>query len=48
MSHGGIGITDEHDVGLFFKRMLVLNALFGDEEHHVSRLASLPGFEQSA
>ena len=42
--HGGIGITDEHDVGLFFKRMHVLNALFGDEEHHLRRFAALPGF----
>ena len=42
--HGGIGITDEHDVGLFFKRMVVLNALFGDEEHHVHRYARLPQF----
>jgi len=43
--HGGIGITDEHDVGLYFKRMHVLNALFGDEEHHLQRIATLPGFE---
>jgi alkylation response protein AidB-like acyl-CoA dehydrogenase len=42
--HGGIGITDEHDVGLYFKRMCALNALFGDEEHHVRRLAGLPSF----
>jgi alkylation response protein AidB-like acyl-CoA dehydrogenase len=42
--HGGIGVTDEHDVGLYFKRMHVLNALFGDEEHHVSRYARLPSF----
>jgi alkylation response protein AidB-like acyl-CoA dehydrogenase len=42
--HGGIGVTDEHDVGLYFKRMCVLNALFGDEEHHVRRLAELPSF----
>lgn len=39
--HGGIGITDEHDIGLFFKRMQVLGSLFGDEEHHVQRFASL-------
>jgi alkylation response protein AidB-like acyl-CoA dehydrogenase len=42
--HGGIGVTDEHDVGLYFKRMHALNALFGDEEHHVARFARLPGF----
>jgi alkylation response protein AidB-like acyl-CoA dehydrogenase len=43
--HGGIGITDEHDIGLYFKRMSVLNALFGDEDHHLARYASLPSFE---
>ncbi|MFO0762698.1 MAG: acyl-CoA dehydrogenase family protein [Byssovorax sp.] len=42
--HGGIGVTDEHDIGLFFKRMNVLNSLFGDEEHHVRRFAELPSF----
>jgi len=42
--HGGIGITDEHDIGLYFKRMLVLNAILGDEQHHVERLTGLPGF----
>jgi alkylation response protein AidB-like acyl-CoA dehydrogenase len=42
--HGGIGVTDEHDVGLFFKRMQVIAALYGDEEHHVNRFASLPSF----
>jgi alkylation response protein AidB-like acyl-CoA dehydrogenase len=42
--HGGIGVTDEHDIGLFFKRMHVLNTLFGDEEHHLARFASLPTF----
>ena len=42
--HGGIGVTDEHDVGLYFKRMHVLNVLFGDEEHHVARYAREPSF----
>jgi alkylation response protein AidB-like acyl-CoA dehydrogenase len=41
--HGGIGVTDEHDIGLYFKRMYALNALFGDEEHHVARFASVEG-----
>ena len=43
--HGGIGCTDEQDVGLFFKRMVVLNHLFGDEDYHLQRYSSLPGFE---
>jgi alkylation response protein AidB-like acyl-CoA dehydrogenase len=42
--HGGIGVTDEHDVGLYFKRMHILNTLFGDEEHHVARFAAMPAF----
>jgi alkylation response protein AidB-like acyl-CoA dehydrogenase len=44
--HGGIGVTDEHDIGLFFKRMQVLAALWGDEEHHLARFASLPSFTE--
>lgn len=40
--HGGIGITDEHDIGLYFKRMEALNRLFGDELHHVERYGTLP------
>lgn len=42
--HGGIGITDEHDVGLYFKRMHALSTLGGDEDHHVRRFAAEPGF----
>lgn len=42
--HGGIGITDEHDIGLYFKRMEALNRLCGDHMHHVRRFASLPSF----
>lgn len=42
--HGGIGVTDEHNVGLYFKRMHVLNTLFGDAEFHTARFASLPSF----
>ncbi|MBM4358186.1 MAG: acyl-CoA dehydrogenase family protein [Deltaproteobacteria bacterium] len=40
--HGGVGVTDEHDIGLYFKRMHVLTTLYGDEEHHLARYASLP------
>lgn len=42
--HGGIGITDEHDIGLYFKRMHALNTLFGDEDFHLGRFASSPTF----
>ena len=42
--HGGIGITDEHDVGLYFKRMVALNAVFGDAAHHLARFAARPDF----
>lgn len=45
--HGGIGVTDEHDIGLYFKRMYALNVLFGDQEHHVARFASDPGFAET-
>ena len=39
--HGGIGITDEHDIGLYFKRMQALNTLFGDEDFHNAQFAAL-------
>jgi len=42
--HGGIGITDEQDEGLFFKRVRVLQGLFGDADHHVGRFQSLARF----
>jgi alkylation response protein AidB-like acyl-CoA dehydrogenase len=42
--HGGIGVTDEHDIGLYFKRMHVLGLSFGDEEYHLARMTSLPQF----
>lgn len=44
--HGGIAVTDEHDIGLYFKRMYTLNALFGDEEYHVARFANDPSFAE--
>jgi alkylation response protein AidB-like acyl-CoA dehydrogenase len=42
---GGIGITDEQDEGLFFKRLRVLQGLFGDADFHVDRFQSLPRFD---
>jgi len=45
---GGIAITDEQDVGLYFKRIRVLQGLFGDADWHLGRYSSLPGFEGAA
>lgn len=41
---GGIGVTDEQDEGLFFKRLRVLQGLFGDADWHVARYQGLRGF----
>ena len=42
---GGIGVTDEQDEGLFFKRLRVLNSQFGDADYHVDRFKSQKGFD---
>ena len=42
--HGGIGMTDEHDVGLFMKRAAVLEELFGDVYFHRNAVAALSGY----
>jgi alkylation response protein AidB-like acyl-CoA dehydrogenase len=41
---GGIGVTDEQDEGLFFKRLRVLQGLFGDADYHVDRFQQLGRF----
>jgi alkylation response protein AidB-like acyl-CoA dehydrogenase len=42
--HGGIGMTDEHDIGLFLKRARVAELTFGDAAYHRDRFASSCGF----
>jgi len=42
--HGGVGMTDEFDVGLFMKRVRVLNELLGDAGFHQERMAQSQGF----
>jgi len=42
--HGGIGMTDEHDIGLYMKREVVLGELFGDTYFHRNRVAELSGY----
>lgn len=42
--HGGIGMTDEHDIGFYLKRARVLQHLFGDYHYHLDRYALISGF----
>jgi alkylation response protein AidB-like acyl-CoA dehydrogenase len=42
--HGGIGMTDEYDIGFFMKRQRVLAELFGDANFHADRLAKAAGY----
>jgi acyl-CoA dehydrogenase len=42
--HGGIGMTDELEIGLFMKRARVLQELFGDASYQMDRAALLSGY----
>ena len=42
--HGGIGMTDEEEIGLFLKRAKAAELTFGDAAFHRDRFASLMGF----
>jgi alkylation response protein AidB-like acyl-CoA dehydrogenase len=42
--HGGIGMTDEHDIGLYLKRARAAEILLGDAAFHRNRFASLQEF----
>lgn len=39
--HGGMGMTDELHVGHFFKRVTMMDTLFGNVDHHLKRYTSL-------
>ena len=42
--HGGIGMTDEEDIGLFLKRAKAMELTLGDSAYHRDRFARLTGF----
>lgn len=42
--HGGIGMTDEFDIGFFIKRAAVTEQIFGSSAFHRERYATLSGF----
>jgi len=41
--HGAMGVTEELDIGAYFKRLLAFDTLFGGSTHHYRRHAALSG-----
>lgn len=39
--HGGIALTEEYAAGRYFKRLTMIERLFGDADHHLRRYAAL-------
>jgi pimeloyl-CoA dehydrogenase small subunit len=46
--HGAIGMTMEYKVGHYFKRITMIDTLFGDADHHLAELARLGGLIAAA
>lgn len=46
--HGGIGVSEEHVVSHWFRRLTAIGMVLGNTESHVKRLASLGGFTPAA
>ena len=42
--HGGIGMTDEYDIGFYMKRIRVAQEMFGDAAFHANRFARMRGY----
>jgi alkylation response protein AidB-like acyl-CoA dehydrogenase len=42
--HGGIGMTDEFDIGFFLKRWRILDSLYGNRYFHMDRFARCRGY----
>ncbi len=42
--HGGIGMTDEYDIGFYIKRIKAAGETFGDSNFHLDRLARMQGY----
>lgn len=42
--HGGIGVTDDADIGFFLKRVRVSQRIFGDSNYHLDRVAKFNGY----
>jgi acyl-CoA dehydrogenase len=42
--HGGVGMTDEFEIGFFYKRARILETLLGDRYYHLDRFALQRGY----
>ncbi len=42
--HGGVGMTDEYDIGLYLKRIRVAQELFGDANYQMEQIATMKGY----
>ena len=42
--HGGMGMTDQFDIGFFMKRARVCQELFGDNNYHADQLALMKSY----
>ena len=42
--HGGIGMTDEYDIGLYMKRDRALAEFMGDVHYHTEQVARMSGY----
>ena len=42
--HGGMGMTDQFDIGFFMKRARVCQELFGDANYHADQLARMRSY----
>jgi pimeloyl-CoA dehydrogenase small subunit len=45
--HGGIGVTEEATIGHYYRRLTLLELLFGDTNHHLATLARAGGLSDS-
>ena len=39
--HGGMGVTDEMAVSHYFKRLTMIDLMFGNQQHHLTRYSNL-------
>jgi pimeloyl-CoA dehydrogenase small subunit len=46
--HGGIGVTQEYKGGHYFKRLTMIDQMFGDSEHHLRLVAAAGGLQPAA